>query len=166
MSALRKPGATPIMLTAAFGLPLAAVNTQIGALDRTATLMGSILSTGNLLSEDSLNACRTHIRTTIAHRDALQAALAAHNCADPATLFVAIDEARITLDPNPPAMTEREEFDLMVSQDIRMRHALDALQPFEDTARVHPEHADSVAALRQFLCRHIHATKHIVQSYL
>lgn len=142
---------TPIMLTPTFGLPLSVANTQVTTLDRIASVMGSILSTGRLLSEEDQDVCRTWITKTIEHRDTLITCLKELGCDDPSLPLIAIEEARITLDDNPSPMTEREEFTLLFDQDNRMRHALEALDAFKDSARVHPDFITWQIGLRQFL---------------
>ena len=148
---------TPVMLTPMFGLPLSVANTQITTLDRIASIMGSILSTSGLLSEEDQDECRTLITTTIAHRDTLVKCLDEIDCHDPSMLLVAIDEARITLDDNPSPMTERDEMALLFNQDNRMRHALEALEMFRDSALVHPDFITWQIGLRRFLTRQIKA---------
>lgn len=160
------PAEHPVAIQDSFALPLRVVSEQVVALDKIATILATNLSKSDLLSETCITAHRTAITNMLSFRDALMAAEDAVGYRDQSRLLTGISEARIVTDPNPPAYTEEEEFDLLIEQDIRFRTVFSELERFKDTSLVAPDYQDAITELSALVCQHIRSAKYIVQAYL
>ncbi|MEC9319140.1 MAG: hypothetical protein VYD08_04570 [Pseudomonadota bacterium] len=160
------PAEHPVTIQDGFTLPLRIVSEQVVALDKIATILATNLSKSDLLSETCIATHRTAITDMLSFRDALMSAEDAVGYRDQSRLLTGISEARIATDPNPPAFTEEEEFDLLIEQDIRFRTVLSELDRFNDTSLVAPDYQSVTSQLRTYVCQHIRSAKHIVQAYL